>query len=108
MFLQVPFPQGCRSHSSISAGKKTLLTERLRATALEGRADEAQPAAQCHCGFAAWDYEDTVSCPWLCVALPSRCWRKLTSIVKCDSLKRAAQDWGGHTDPCTWSAPQWP
>lgn len=28
MFLQVPFPQGCRSHSSISAGKRTQLIER--------------------------------------------------------------------------------
>lgn len=63
MFLQVPFPQGCRSHSSISAGKKTLLTERLRAAVLEGRAESAQPDAQCHCGFAAWQYEDTVALP---------------------------------------------
>lgn len=53
MFLQVPFPQGCRSHSSMSAERRSQLiqgAERAKSHCLRC-ADRVQAAAQHPCSL---------------------------------------------------------
>ena len=106
MFLQVPFPQGCRSHSSISAERRSQLIQGLsepRATVLgvqTGSRQQHNTPVACRGSLGSRGHGG----PWLSLALPSGCWRELTSILISDSQ----QGCGSHTDPCTWSAPPWP
>lgn len=106
MFLQVPFPQGCRSHSSISAERRSQLIQGLsepRATVLgvqTGSRQQHNTPVACSGSLASRGHGGLC----LSLALPSGCWRELTSILISDSR----QGCGSHTDPCTWSAPPWP
>ena len=69
MFLQVPFPHGCRSHSSISAKRRSQLIQglsELKVTTLGVQTGSRQLHDTPGLAGTAWDGEDTVAlgCPW--------------------------------------------
>lgn len=84
MFLQVPLPQGCRSHSSISAQRRAQLIQglgELRATVLGVQMGSRYNTPVAFRGsLGPMGHRG----PWLPLALPSGCWMELTSILISD------------------------